>query len=173
MITRIQALAMLLGAVLALGSSLPASAQDAQQQQRVAAAQELMVAAGSAKQFDQFMPLMAANMTKAFVSLAPHAEKQIQEVMGQLLDRFSKRKNELIDQIASLYAEKLTLEELQELTRFYSSGVGAKFIAMLPELMQRSMLLGQRWGEAIGREIEAEASSRSAASISEREERSR
>lgn len=48
MITRIQALAMLLGAVLALGSSLPASAQDAQQQQRVVAAQELMVAAGSA-----------------------------------------------------------------------------------------------------------------------------
>jgi hypothetical protein len=100
---------------------------------------------------------MAANMTKAFVSLAPHAEKQIQEVMGQLLDRFSQRKNELIDQIASLYAEKLTLEEIQELTRFYSTGVGAKFIAMLPELMQRSMLLGQRWGEAIGREIEAEA----------------
>jgi hypothetical protein len=60
-------------------------------------------------------------------------------------------------EIAALYAEKLTLEEIRELTRFYSSGVGAKFIAMLPELMQQSMLLGQRWGEAIGREIESEA----------------
>jgi hypothetical protein len=157
MITRFQALAVLLGAILMLAPAGSAQAQDTQRQQRVAAAQELMTAAGSAKQFDQFMPLMAANMTKAFVSLAPHAQKEIQDVMGQLLDRFSKRKNELIDQIANLYAEKLTLEELQELTRFYSSGVGAKFIAMLPELMQQSMLVGQRWGEAIGREIEAEA----------------
>lgn len=157
MITRIRALAMLLGVILMLSLGGPTFAQDAQQHKRVAAAQELMAAAGSAKQFDQFMPLMAANMTKAFVSLAPHAQKEIQEVMGQLLDRFSKRKGELIDQIANLYAEKLTLEELQELTRFYSSGVGAKFIAMLPELMQQSMLVGQRWGEAIGREIESEA----------------
>jgi hypothetical protein len=157
MITRFQALAVLLGAILMLAPAGSAQAQDTQRRQRVAAAQELMTAAGSAKQFDQFMPLMAANMTKAFVSLAPHAQKEIQDVMGQLLDRFSKRKNELIDQIANLYAEKLTLEELQELTRFYSSGVGAKFIAMLPELMQQSMLVGQRWGEAIGREIEAEA----------------
>jgi hypothetical protein len=157
MITRFQSLVILLGALLMLGPADATWAQDAQKQQRVAAAQELMAAAGSAKQFDQFIPLMAANMTKAFVSLAPHAQKEIQEVMGQLLDRFSKRKGELIDQIANPYAEKLTLEELQELTRFYSSGVGAKFIAMLPELMQQSMLIGQRWGEAIGREIEVEA----------------
>lgn len=155
--SRLQALVSLLGAMLMLSTVDAAWAQDAQRQQRVAAAQELMTVAGSAKQFDQFMPLMAANMTKAFVSLAPHAQKEIQEVMGQMLDRFSKRKGELIDQIADLYAEKLTLEEIQELTRFYSSGVGAKFIAMLPELMQQSMLIGQRWGEAIGREIEAEA----------------
>jgi hypothetical protein len=124
--------------------------------QRLAAARELMAAAGSAKQFDQIMPVMTANMTKAFVALAPHAQKEITEVMGQMLQRFSQRKNELIEQIAGLYAEKLTLSELKELTRFYTTGVGAKFIALQPELTQRSMSFGQRWGEQIGREIEAE-----------------
>jgi len=123
---------------------------------RLAAARELMVAAGSAKQFDQIMPVLTANMTRAFVSLAPHAQKEITEVMGQMNKRFSERKGELIDQIAGLYAQKLTLEELNELTRFYSTGAGAKFIAMMPDLMQQSILLGQKWGEGIGREIEAE-----------------
>ena len=125
--------------------------------ERLAAARELMAVAGSAQQFDQFMPLMAAQMTKAFLALAPQAEKEIQEVMGEMLKRFSARKGELIEEIAGLYAEKLTLDEIKELTHFYSRGIGAKFVAMLPELTQRSMLLGQRWGEKIGREIEAEA----------------
>lgn len=124
--------------------------------QRLAAARELMVVAGSARQFDQVMPILTANMTKAFVALAPHAEQPIREIMGELLKRFSDRKGELIDQIAGAYAEKLSLEEIKELTRFYSSGVGAKFIAVMPELMQQSMVLGQRWGESIGREIDEE-----------------
>lgn len=125
--------------------------------ERLAAARDLMVVAGSARQFDQFMPLMAAQMTKAFLALAPHAQKEIQEVMGEMLKRFSARKGDLIEEIAGLYAEKLTLAELRELIGFYSTGVGAKFVAMLPEMTQRSMLLGQRWGEKIGREIEVEA----------------
>ena len=133
-----------------------ALAQGAPARERLVAARELMVAAGSAKQFDTIMPLMTAQLTKAFVGLAPHAEKQIQEIMGEMLKRFSARKGELIEQIAGLFAEKLTLAEIRELTRFYSTGVGAKFIAMQPEMMQRSALLGQRWGEKIGREIEIE-----------------
>jgi hypothetical protein len=137
------------GAALAQGTTAP-------NRERLVAARELMVVVGSAKQFDTIMPLMTAQMTKAFVGLAPHAEKQIQEVMGEMLKRFSARKGELLEQIAGLFAEKLTVAETRELIRFYSTGVGAKFIAMQPEMMQRSALLGQRWGEKIGREIEVE-----------------
>lgn len=143
--------------LLAAGVPCAVQAQGAApDRERLVAARELMVAAGSAQQFDQVMPLMTAQMTKAFMALAPQAEKQIQDVMGEMLKRFSARKGELIEEIAGLYARRLTLEELRELTRFYSSGIGAKFVALLPELTQQSMLLGQRWGERIGREIEAE-----------------
>jgi hypothetical protein len=144
--------------LVALTLAAPALAQEkpAVDPQRLAAARELMVAAGSARQFDQVMPVLTANMTKAFVALAPQAEPHIREIMGELLKRFSDRKGELIDQIAAAYAEKLSLDELKELTRFYSTGVGAKFIAVMPELMQQSMALGQRWGESIGREIDEE-----------------
>jgi hypothetical protein len=46
---------------------------------------------------------------------------------------------------------------MQAAIAFYKSPAGAKFIAVQPEVMQRAMILGQRWGHAIGREIEAEA----------------
>jgi hypothetical protein len=138
------------GAARAQGSPAP-------DRERLAAAHELMVVAGSAQKFDAVVPFMMQRLTKAFVELAPQAEKQIQSVMDEMLKRFSARKGELIEEIAGLFAEKLTLEEIRELTRFYSTGVGAKFIAMQPELTQRSLVMGQRWGEKIGSEIEAEA----------------
>ena len=145
-------LAVAAGPGAALAQSAPAPDRE-----RLAAVRELMVVAGSVQKFDAVMPFMTARMTNAFIELAPHAEKQIQDVMGEMLKRFSTRTSELIEEIAELFAEKLTLEEIRELTRFYSTGVGAKFIAMQPELTQRSLLLSQRWGEKIGREIEAEA----------------
>lgn len=148
--------ALVVAASLSSGGALGQSKPPAADAERLAAARELMEVVGSAKQFDAVMPLMTAQMTRAFVAMAPHAEKEIREVMGQMLKRFSVRKGELLDQIAGLFAEKLTPEEARELIRFYSTGVGAKFVAMQPELMQRSALLGQRWGESIGRELEAE-----------------
>ncbi len=137
------------GAALAQGATVP-------DRERLVAARELMVVTRMAQQFDASLPLLTMHLTRNFVDLAPQAKEEIQAVMGEVLKRFPARKAELIEEIAKLHAEKLTLKELRELVRFYSRGIGAKFMAMQPELTQRSMLLSERWGEMIGREIDAE-----------------
>jgi uncharacterized protein len=124
---------------------------------RLAAAKEMMVVAGVARQFDEVMPLLAAQLSQSFVALAPNKANDIREVFSQLPAKFMDRKGELIDQIAVLYATHLTAEELAAIIAFYSSPVGARFIAVQPQIMRESMTLGQRWGAQIGREIEAEA----------------
>ncbi len=151
-------LLMLLAAAFLMLSPPALNAQTASPvaQERLVAARALMTAAGSTRQFDQFMPVMSAQMTKAFIALAPHAEAQIRELMAEVLKRLSDRKQELVDQIAALYAAELTLEELRALTAFYQSPVGAKFIAIQPVITQQTMVIGQKWGEQIGREIHQE-----------------
>ena len=123
---------------------------------RIAAARELMTVAGSIRQFDQFMPAISAQLTKTFIALAPHAEAQIREVMAEVVKRMSDRKLVLIDQVAALYAKELTLEELNALTAFYKSPVGAKFVSIQPVILQQTMAIGQKWGSEIGREIDQE-----------------
>lgn len=130
---------------------------DAERQARLAAALELMEAAGSAKQFEQVMPLLASSMTQTFTALRPQSAREIREVMAEVVKRFSNRKQEMIDKIAEMYAVELTVDELKELTRFYTSPVGAKFIAIQPKVAQQTMVLGQQWGRSIGREIDEEA----------------
>jgi hypothetical protein len=124
---------------------------------RLAAAKELMQVAGVAAQFDAVMPVLAQRLGEAFVAVAPDKADEIREVFGQIAIKFVDRKGELIDEIAALYADKLTVEEIGAVVGFYKSPIGAKFVALQPEMSRQAMTLGQRWGARIGREIEAEA----------------
>jgi uncharacterized protein len=145
-------------AMLALPATLQAQAQaPAPDAARVTAAKEMMQVAGVAKQFDEVMPLLARQLSTAFVAVAPDKAEEIRQVFSELATKFVDRKSELIDQIATAYAEQLTLDELTAITAFYRSPPGVKFIEVQPQMMRQAMTLGQRWGAQIGREIEAEA----------------
>jgi len=147
-------LAWTLLALVATPAPLYAQAPDAP---RLAAAKELMQVAGVAQQFDEVMPVLAQRLSESFVAVAPDKADLIREVFAQMAVKFVDRKGELIDQIAALYAEKLTLEDLTAIIGFYKSPAGAKLVAAQPEIARQSMALGHRWGAQIGREIEAEA----------------
>ena len=155
MIYRALLLATLLFAAPFLYSS--AQAQSTPDAARIAAAKEMMQVAGVAKQFEEVMPLLLQQLAQSFIALAPQKGQEIRDVFGQLGGRFNARKGELIDQIAALYAEQLSVEELNAVIGFYRSAAGAKIISIQPHVMRQGMLLGQRWGAEIGREIDQEA----------------
>jgi uncharacterized protein len=123
---------------------------------RIAAARELMEVTGAAKQFDAVMPMMMQQFEPLFLKLAPGHEKEVKEVLAGLLSKFSERKSELFEKIASLYSEKMTAEDMKELAKFFSTGTGARFIQLQPSLVQGSMAIGQQWGQQLGREIDKE-----------------
>ena len=138
----------------AAGSLARAQAPDAE---RLAAAKELMQVAGVAKQFDEVMPYLTSQLAQELRAVAPDKAGEIREVFSQLAVKFVDRKGELIEQIAHLYAEKLAMEDLTALVAFYKSPAGMKFVSAQPDIMRQSMMLGQRWGAQLGREIEQEA----------------
>jgi hypothetical protein len=131
----------------------PAQAPDAA---RRAAAKEMMQVAGAASQFEQVMPLMAGQLSETFKNLAPDKAAEIDDVLRQLMPRFMHRKNELLDQIAGLYAAELDLDELKGIVAFYKSPAGAKFASVQPGILRQSMVIGQRWGRSIGSEFAEE-----------------
>jgi len=130
-----------------------AMAQQRPSDDAMAAARAFVEASGAAAQFDQVMPLLADQMSKAFRSLAPDRTREINEVMGEVVKRFTTRKAELIDEIAAIYAEKLAAADLREITRFYQTGAGRRMIEVLPEVTRRAAAVGQTWGQRIGAEI--------------------
>jgi hypothetical protein len=150
--------ALVLG-LLMLGATIPwattyAQAPDAA---RLNAAKEMMVVSGASKQFDEAVPLMFDQLARSFAQVAPDKGKEIRDVFAQMSPRFLQRKDELIDQIAALYAAEMSLEDLNAVLAFYKSPIGLRFAGMQPKIMRESMVLGQRWGERLGMELQDEA----------------
>jgi hypothetical protein len=52
--------------------------------------------------------------------------------------------DDMIAEMVPLYAETYTLDEIRQLTAFYTSPLGQKMQARMPELMSRSMEISQR-----------------------------
>ncbi|WP_292655216.1 DUF2059 domain-containing protein [Nitratifractor sp.] len=52
--------------------------------------------------------------------------------------------DEMKKDLAKLYAQAFTAQEMQELTKFYSTKIGQKSLTVLPRLTQLSMMLAQQ-----------------------------
>jgi hypothetical protein len=121
----------------------------------MAAAHELIVTMRAADYFKAIMPAIFHNLKPAIVQNRPQVERDYDAIMPLLLESMNARVNEIIDQIAAIYARNFTAEELREITAFYRGPTGQKFVQKLPAITQESMVVGQRFGQAVGGEIRA------------------
>lgn len=130
-----------------------AAAQSAPSPKRLNAAKALLKASGASKNFDAVVPTMMVQIKKIILQQHSGKAEIVNEVFKRVEKRFGTRKQELIDQIAILYAQKMTTADMNALTAFYSTGPGAKFVQLQPQLIQESALIGQKWGREVGQKI--------------------
>jgi hypothetical protein len=121
----------------------------------VAAARELIETMHAVDFFKSIVPAMMQGLKPAIVQNRPQVERDFDAIAPLLLEGFNARMNELVEQIAVLYARNFTADELREVVAFYRRPTGQKFVQKLPAVTQESMVLGQRFGQSIGNEIRA------------------
>jgi uncharacterized protein len=117
------------------------------------AARELIVTMQMADNLKTIMPAIMRSLKPAIVQNRPQVERDYDALVPLLLESMEARLNEMIDQVAALYARTFTAEELREVVAFYRGPTGQKFVQRLPLITQESMVIGQRFGQSIGTEI--------------------
>jgi uncharacterized protein len=84
-------------------------------------------------------------------------EEGIKEVSKAVDNYFSKIYNspELMKDIAKAYESVYTKEEIEELIAFYSTPIGKKSLETMPQIMEKSAAIGQKYAEINQAEFEA------------------
>jgi uncharacterized protein len=160
--------AWLVAAVLMLGLALPLAAQDSSPPSgvspdagqtepapdRMAAARDLLQATHTDAQFAAVIPLMFAQLKQAMSPSDPKMQGEFDQIFEEVQKQFIERRDEVLDQIATLYANKFSPDEMKALADFYRSPIGQKFIAAMPELTAEAMRVGNAWGQKIAQDAE-------------------
>ena len=83
----------------------------------------MLVHSGGTRQFDEVITLVFDQLATSFSAMTPGKDKEIREVFKDLAPRFRPRQAQVMDQLAALFANELTKQELDAIVAFYKSPV--------------------------------------------------
>src|SRR5262245_4695667 len=140
---------------LALACALPSAAQQPAQPTpaALATAKELLQVKGATNMFDPLIPGVIESAKNALVPTNPQLFKELNEVAALLRTRFAARRNEIIDEIARLYAQRFTEAEMKEVIAFYKSPVGKKFVTEEPVVIDQGLARTQAWTNKLSDDV--------------------
>jgi len=134
----------------------PAAAQGASPE-AVIAARELVIVMRSADQFKAILPILFQQLKPAIVQGRPEVERDYDAMVPmflQVMNAQTELMARLVDDIAMIYAQSFTVDEMRRVTAFYRDPVGQKLLDSMPALTQQSMAASQRFGQLIAVELQ-------------------
>ncbi|MDJ0795345.1 MAG: DUF2059 domain-containing protein [Calothrix sp. MO_167.B12] len=113
------------------------STKNVQQNQKINNIKKLIQITGSKKMSQQIMNQMIAAM-----------KKQLPQVPQAFWDSFVAEYDPdvMIDQLIPVYAKYYTNAEIEQMIAFYDTPLGKKITRVMPQVVQESMQIGQRYG---------------------------
>lgn len=141
------------GALLCAGfGNLPAYSQEPSAA-AVAAARELVDLRGGAKMFDSVVPGVVEQAKGVFLQTNPALAKELDEVAGRLRSDFGSRTTELLNEVARIYAQHFTEQEMREAIAFYKTNLGRKIVTQEPIIIDQSFARMQQWANKFSEEV--------------------
>ena len=144
-------------AMLACGSLLVASAPGWAQQKpspaAIAAAKELLILKGGDLPFNPVVYNVIEKVKNVFLPTNPNLGKELNEVAAQLKKEYEPKRAELINDVARMYAERFSEQEIKTLITFYKSPLGRKMVTDEPKIIDQSLNHVENWGNELSDEV--------------------
>ena len=118
---------MLLGLMLSLFAAIPAtvSAQELAPD-HVALARKFVDLTDKAAVYEVALVQVGIDSLRTILAQNPDKYDMVDAAVTKVLEAYKARKGELMDQFARIYAQRMTMDELQAVVDFYASPVGQK-----------------------------------------------
>lgn len=145
----------LAGLALLAAAASPAFAQQPPQPspEQVKAAREVIEISGAAGGLSNIVPIFFDEAKQTFTRTRPEIAKDLDEVLKALQPEFEQRREALMTEIATVYAQQFSAAELAEIRGFYQTPTGKKLVQSLPGVMQASYEKTQAWSQKMSQDI--------------------
>ena len=118
---------MLLGLMLSLCSFMPSAAQAQEiSPEHLALARKFVDLTDKAAVFEVALVQVGIDSLRTILATNPDKYDVIDAAVTKVLGVYKEKKGELMDQFARVYAQALSIDELQEIVDFYGSPIGQK-----------------------------------------------
>ncbi len=137
----------------ALVMSTPASFAQTPTPAAMLTAAEIVNTTGSATLFN---PLVAGVVEQAkglFLQQNPGLARDLNEIAVKLRADLTPRLSELSGEVARIYTQHFTEQELKDLLVFYKSPVGKKLVTEQPKIAEASLKFAQDWANKLSDEV--------------------
>jgi hypothetical protein len=114
---------------------------------------QLVKLSGNSRMFDELLPNIADAAKNAFIRANPQMQLGIIGVVDRAAIDLVRRRPELDELLARVWANGFSEEEMEALIEFYSSDLGKKFAEQQPKLLGIEMAVADRWARSVGEEL--------------------
>lgn len=115
-------------------------------------ARDLVQANGEASAFNGVLQNLVDGAALGFLQTNPDLAPQLRDTAVALRPEFEKRQSEIVDILATAYAQHFTEDELKQALTFYKSAVGQKLVTDRPAIVQQAVQNIQQWGAKVNAE---------------------
>ena len=121
--------------------------------EHLAEARRAFSSSGTNKNLDTVFPEIGLKFKANFTQSRPDKEPEISKFIDDATIELAPRRNDLENEIDTLYAEKFTQEELKQIADFFSSETGIKFLKTIPVIDDEINQAVRIWSDGIGRDL--------------------
>jgi len=130
----------------------PARAQEPSKA-AIAAAREVIVTKGASAMFNPLMHGVIESVRLSFLPTNPNLATEINDVGKMLHTEYDAKSNELIDELAKIYARHFTERELKDLAVFYKTPLGQKWANEEPIAIEEGMHRAKDWADSFSEDV--------------------
>lgn len=121
--------------------------------EHIKAARGAMAATGATDRLDKILPEVATFIKAGLIANRPDIESEISDIVNKVAISLAPRRGPLENEVATIYGNRFTQEELETIQVFFSSETGIKFLNQTPTLFREVDEVSRVWREGIVRDM--------------------
>jgi hypothetical protein len=139
--------------VLSLGFAAQSANPPQPSPQAIALAKELIFLKGGQQMFGPVVPGVIESTKDVFLPTNPNLSKPLGEVSAQLKSEYASKSDELMNEVAKVYATHFTEQELKEIVAFYKTALGKKLLNEDPIAIEAGFKRAKEWANDFSNQV--------------------